>query len=69
MLVDVLLPGSLTLFGANGTFHTALVAVSGELDADCSMQHMLRMQRGWKHPVLRVEMNMAAKHAVEWRPT
>lgn len=69
MFVDVLLPGALTLYGANGTFHTALVAVSGELGDERDAQHMLRMARGDAAPCLHVERNTAAKHAVEWRPT
>jgi hypothetical protein len=34
VFVDVLLPGSLTLYGANGTFHTALVAEDMLLEPD-----------------------------------
>lgn len=70
MVVDVILPGSLSLFGANGQFHTAIVAIGGESggdDAYCTGQHVMRQERDgelWLH----VELNLAAKHAVEWRP-
>jgi hypothetical protein len=71
VVVDVILPGSLSLFGANGRFHTAIVAIAGESgsdDAYCIIQHVMRHERDGELRRITDGLHIAAKRAAERRP-